>query len=94
LPLAASLGGLCHPAFAAACFAGRRINPAAGDRLFDGRKTRAVQAGHFSSFGFDLIGFMGCFSTFMADEIRRLNAKVSVRSQKQGSLKLIDWQAP
>jgi hypothetical protein len=37
-----------------------------------------LQAGHFSSFGFDLMGFMGCFSIFMADEIRRLDARVSV----------------
>jgi hypothetical protein len=29
-----------------------------------------LQAGHFSSFGFDLMGFMAYFSTFMADEIR------------------------
>src|SRR5260221_10131490 len=41
-----------------------------------------LQAGHFSSFGFDLIGFMGAFSTLMANEIRRLNARVAVRRQK------------
>jgi hypothetical protein len=49
-----------------------------------------LQAGHFSSFGFDLMGFMGCFSTFMANEIRGPDAKVSGRRPKQNGSELID----
>ena len=62
--LAALFGSFHQPAFAPACFAGRRIDATAGDRLLEGRSARAVTGRAFFlvRIGFD--GFHGLFLDF------------------------------
>jgi hypothetical protein len=60
--LAALFGSFHQPAFASACFAGRRIDATAWDRLFEGRSARAVTG---RAFFLVWIGFDGLHGLFL-----------------------------